>query len=70
VTFIERYGNLATTHLSLSSVHRRKKSAAVTVQTYTHLFIGLVLLAIEWAAYWEVRRQRALLREWADANGV
>lgn len=39
------------------------------MQTYTHLFIGLVLLAIELAAYWEARRQRAVLREWANAHG-
>jgi len=39
-------------------------------QTYTHLFIGLVLLAVELATSWEVRRQRAVLREWANANGL
>ena len=27
------------------------------------------MLAIELAAYWEVRRQRAVLREWAKAHG-
>lgn len=40
------------------------------VQTYMHLFTGLVVLAFELAAYWETRRQRAVLREWADANGL
>lgn len=40
------------------------------VQTYTHLFTELVVLAFEWAAYWETRRQRAVLREWANANGL
>ncbi|HET7329826.1 hypothetical protein [Dyella sp.] len=40
------------------------------MQTYTHLFLGLALLAIELAVYWEARRQRAVLREWAAANGL
>ena len=40
------------------------------MQTYTHLFIGLVVLVFELGAYWETRRQRAVLREWADAHGL
>ena len=37
---------------------------------YLSLFIGSVLLALEFAVGWQTRQQRAVVRRWADAHGL
>jgi hypothetical protein len=54
----------------IAEIKRPAAAEGKPVQTYTHLFIGLVVLVFELGAYWETRRQRAVLREWANAHGL